>query len=129
MPYTFLSNEWFGAVKEELEQRPIDLPEKLQDLLVNCVIDTGSGEPTVAVYRGCWFEPGQDEAASATLLTTSDLAYEVMIRKNIPLGVRAISTGKAKIKGDRRKLLALRAVRPSPSQAAFEARIKEMTSL
>lgn len=132
MTYTFLSDDWFDAVQKQLAETPVELPEKLQALVVNVVIDPEPGDdapPVNAVYRGCWFEPGAADDASATLLTTRTLAYEVMVNKKLAVGVRALSTGKAKIKGDRRKLMALRAVRPSASQEAFEAKVAEFTSL
>jgi len=131
--HQFLSDEWFSEVSNLVESSELELPEKLRDLVLNVVIsdtaEDGSTSQITAIYRGCWFAPGIADDAAATLLTTRDLAYEVMIKKNIPLGVRALSTGKAKVKGDRRKLLALRAVRPSPSQAALEAKVAEMTAL
>jgi hypothetical protein len=129
MTYRFLSEEWFAQVKGVLAETPVELPEKLRDVVVNVVVDGDEGaEPVLAVYRGCWWEPGSAEDAVATLFTTRELAYEVIVKKKMAIGVRALSTGQAKLKGDRRKLLALRAVRPSPSQASYEAKVQEITT-
>jgi hypothetical protein len=122
--HEFLSDEWFAAVQAVLDEaRPV-LPDALAGLVINVVVQDVNIDVT---YRGCWWEPGHSDDAEATLLTTRELAYEVMVKKNIPLGVRAISTGKAKIKGNRTKLMKLRVVKPSESQAAFEQRVAAFT--
>jgi len=123
--YPFLSNEWFGAVNDLLAKGEPELPEPLRGLVVNVdVTDAG----VQATYRGCWFEPGYSEDAEATLTTTSQLAHDVLIEKNLALGVRAIATGKAKLRGNRTKLMKLRAVRPTTSQQAFEQGVREVTA-
>jgi hypothetical protein len=124
--HEFLSDEWFAAVQAELAEGPPELPEALAGLVMNVVVQDIGVDCT---YRGCWWEPGHSADAEATLITTKELAYEVMVRKNIPLGVRAISTGKAKIKGNRTKLMKLRVIKPSASQAAFEQRVAAFTEV
>jgi hypothetical protein len=52
-----------------------------------------------------------------------------MVKKNMALGMRALATRKAKLKGDQKKLMPIRSARPTPSQAAFEAKVLEMTVL
>jgi hypothetical protein len=52
-----------------------------------------------------------------------------MIEKNLVLGVRAIATGKAKLKGNKTKMMKLRAVRPTPAQEAFEQKVREVTAI
>lgn len=124
--YPFLSEQWFGAVKDLLADGEPELPEPLRGLVVNVnVTDVG----VQTTYRGCWFEPGFSDDAEAALTTTSQLAYDVMIEKNLALGVRAIATGKAKLKGDKTKMMKLRAVRPTAAQEAFEQRVREVTRL
>ena len=124
--YPFLSDEWFGAVKDLLAKGEPELPEPLRGLVVNVDV-TDSGVQTT--YRGCWFEPGYSDDAEATLTTTSQLAHDVLIEKNLALGVRAIATGKAKLKGNKTKLMKLRAVRPAAAQQAFEQQVREVTQL
>ena len=64
------------------------------------------------------------------MTTTRQLAHDVLIEKNLALGVRAIATGKAKLKGNKTKLMKLRAVRPTASQQeAFEQGVREVTAL
>ncbi|KZS61285.1 hypothetical protein A4G26_11115 [Mycobacterium kansasii] len=124
--YPFLSEQWFGAVKDLLADGEPELPEPLRGLVVNVnVTDVG----VQTTYRGCWFEPGFSDDAEAALTTTSQLAYDVMIEKNLALGVRAIATGKAKLKGDKTKMMKLRAVRPTAAQEAFEQCVREVTRL
>jgi hypothetical protein len=128
--YRFLTGEWFDAMQRLLDEggEP-ELPDKLRDLRLNVRIrDEDTGDVAEVSYCGCYFRPATVDGAP-TLTTTRDLAYRVMIEKNIVLGVRALATGQAKIKGDRRRLLALRSVQPSPEQAAFEQRVREMTVL
>jgi hypothetical protein len=124
--YPFLSEQWFGAVKDLLSDGEPELPEPLRGLVVNVnVTDVG----VQTTYRGCWFEPGFSDDAEATLTTTSQLAYDVLIEKNLALGARAIATGKAKLKGDKTKMMKLRAVRPTAAQEAFEQHVREVTRL
>jgi hypothetical protein len=124
--HSFLSEPWFDAVKEALAEGRPELPEKLTGVVINVRVEDADVDAT---YRGCWWEPGFSDDADVTLFTTRELAYEVIVKRNIPVGVRALSTGKAKIKGNRTKLLKLRSVQPSDSQAAFEKRVQEFTSL
>ncbi|TAM64496.1 hypothetical protein [Mycobacterium sp.] len=122
--HQFLSDEWFASVKDLLADGQPELPEALRGLVVNMdVTDMG----VQATYRGCWFEPGFSDDAEATLTTTKQLAYDVLVEKNLALGVRAIATGKAKLKGNKTKLMKLRAVRPTASQEAFEQKVREVT--
>jgi len=122
--YPFLTEQWFGAVKDLLADGAPELPAALSGLVVNVdVIDVD----VKATYRGCWFEPGYSDDAEATLTTTSQLARDVLIDKNLALGVRAIATGNAKLKGNKTKLMKLRAVRPTASQEAFEQKVREVT--
>jgi hypothetical protein len=123
--YTFLTEQWFGAVKDLLADGAPELPEPLRGLVVNVDI---TDVDVKATYRGCWFEPGYSDDAEATLTTTIQLAHDVLIEKNLALGVRAIATGKAKLKGNRTKLMKLRAVRPTASQEAFEQKVREVTA-
>ena len=124
--YPFLSDGWFGAVKNLLAKGEPELPEPLRGLVVNVDV-TDSGVRTT--YRGCWFEPGYSDDAEATLTTTSQLAHDVLIEKNLALGVRAIAMGKAKLEGNKTKLMKLRAVRPTAAQQAFEQQVREVTQL
>lgn len=124
--HDFLSDEWFAAVQDVLAEGRPELPDALAGLVLNVVVEDVGVNTT---YRGCWWEPGHSADAEATLITTRELAYEVMVKKNIPLGVRAISTGKAKIKGNRVKLMKLRVIKPSPSQAEFERRVAAFTKV
>ncbi|HEX9766708.1 MAG TPA: hypothetical protein VGA36_08075 [Nitriliruptorales bacterium] len=126
MTHEFLSDDWFEAVQGLLEQGPPALPEALADVVVNVTVDDVGVEAT---YRGCWFEPGHSPDATARLHTTRELAYEVMVKKNMALGMRALATGKARLAGERAKLMRLRATRPSPDQEVFEQRVRDMTTL
>lgn len=124
--HPFLSDAWFAAVQDLLAEGRPEFPPALAGIVLNVVVqDVGIN----TTYRGCWFEPGHSEDAEATLITTRELAHEVMVKKNMALGVRAISSGKAKIKGNRTKLMKLRAVRPSPSQSEFEQRVAAFTEV
>lgn len=124
--YPFLSNEWLRAVNDLLTKGAPDLPEPLRGSVVNVDV---TDSVVRATYRGCWFEPGYSDDAEATLTTTRELAHDVLIEKNLALGVRAIATGKAKLKGNKTKLMKLRAVRPTASQQEFEQGVREVTAL
>lgn len=131
MTYLFLSEDWFDEVGRLLKELGAPaLREKLQGVTLNVIIEDGKdGEPVKASYHGCYFQPGFAENAQATLTTTRELAYEVMIKKNMPMGIRALSTRKAKLSGDRRRLMPLASVRPSEEQKNFEQRVIDVTHL
>ena len=124
--HDFLSESWFGAVKGLLADGEPELPDALRGIVVNMdVQDVG----VQATYRGCWLEPGFSDDAEATLTTTKQLAYDVLIMKNLALGVRAMASGKAKLKGNKTKLMKRRAIRPSAAQEAFELQLREITAI
>jgi hypothetical protein len=127
MTAEFLSDDWFKAVDEFFtEDGKPEIPEKLKDVVLN--INAMDGDRVTEVtYRGCYFEPGHSDDAGAILTTPRELCYQVFIEKKMVLGVRALATGAAKLKGDRTKMMAIRAAKPTPSQATFEARIKKLT--
>jgi len=62
--YEFLTDEWFGAVKDLLAEGAPELPEALRGIVTNVDIkDVG----VLATYRGCWFEPGFSDDARREL--------------------------------------------------------------
>lgn len=127
MTHAFLSDDWFAALAALLDAdgQP-ELPPKLQNIVLN-VNATDGDVVTRATYRGCYFQPGHSKDASAELTTPRDLCYQVFIEKTMAHGVRALATGQAKLKGDRNQMMPIRAVRPTPSQAEFERKVREMT--
>jgi hypothetical protein len=128
MSHAFLSDDWFDAVESLLAVGRPELPDRLKSIYLN--IDVIDGDQVVhATYRGCWFERGHDATAQALLTTNRELCFEVMVKKNMALGMRALATRKAKLKGDQKKLMPIRSARPTPSQAVFEAKVLEMTVL
>jgi hypothetical protein len=131
MAYQFLTDEWFGEVDRLLKELGSPtLPDKLQGVTLNVIIEDGNGgQPVKVNYRGCYFQPGFADDAQATITTSRDIAYEVMIKKNMAMGIRALSTRKAKLSGDRRKLMPLASVRPTDEQKTFEERVMEVTTL
>jgi hypothetical protein len=126
--HLFLSDAWFDAVEQLLAGERPELPDRLKPIYLN--IDVLDGNEVIkTTYRGCWFERGHDPTARALLTTPRELCFEVMVRKNMALGLRALATRKAKLKGDQKKLMPIKATRPTPSQAAFEKKVLEMTVL
>jgi hypothetical protein len=126
--HSFLSDDWFDAVESLLAEGRPELPGRLKPIYLN--IDVVDGDQLVqTTYRGCWFERGHDATAQALLTTNRELCFQVMVKKNMALGMRALATRKAKLKGDQKKLMPIRSARPTPSQAAFEAKVLEMTVL
>ena len=127
MTVKFLSEDWFNAVAEFFaEGHKPEVPDKLKDIVLN-INATDGDEVTAVTYRGCYFEPGHSADAAATLTTPRELCYQVFIEKKMVLGVRALATGAAKLKGDRTKMMAIRAAKPTASQAAFEEWVRTLT--
>jgi hypothetical protein len=128
MSHSFLSDDWFDAVEGLLVESRPELPDRLKSIYLN--IDVIDGDHVVhTTYRGCWFERGHDATAQALLTTNRELCFEVMVKKNMALGMRALATRKAKLKGNQKKLMPIRSARPTLSQAVFEAKVLEMTVL
>ena len=130
MSVKFLTDEWFAEVQSVLQQMGgIEPNEKLRNVVINVNAKEPDGSVVECRYAGCVFYKGHDPAATATLTTTRDLLHRVMIMKNMAEGMKAIVTKKAVLLGDSKQLMPLSAAKPSPSQAAFESRMKEMTAL
>jgi len=130
MTYAFLSDEWFAAQDALFAENGVpELPMKLANIVLNInATDDDGGDVREVTYRGCYFERGHAADAAAPLTTPRGLCYQVFLEKKMALGVRALATGAAKLKGDKNQMMPIRAAKPTPSQAAYEAKIREMTS-
>jgi Ni,Fe-hydrogenase III component G len=130
MAIKFLSDDWFVGVQDIITRMGgMEPADKLKPVLINVFIKTEDGSVSHAHFKAGVIYAGHDETAKATLTTTRELFYKVMVLKNMAEGVRAIMTGKAKLGGESKQLMSLSSVKPSAQQADFERQLKEMTEL
>jgi hypothetical protein len=131
MTHAFLSDDWFAAQDVLFAEDGVpELPAKLAGIVLNInATDDDGGDVRAVTYRGCYFERGHADDAGALLTTPRGLCFQVFLEKKMALGVRALATGAAKLKGDKNQMMPIRAAKPTPSQAAYEAKVREMTAV
>lgn len=130
MGVKLLTDEWFLEIERIVERiGGVEPNEKLRNIVININSKEPDGSIIECCYRGCIFKKGHAPDAQATLSTSRELLYKVMVLKNMAEGMKAILTKKATLQGDQKQLMPLSAAKPSPSQAAYEAELKAMTEL
>ncbi len=127
--HEFLSEPWFEAVEALRDEAP-EPPDTMKDLVLNVVVTGGAqGETEVHLANG-QFQRGLAEGASTKITVPYDVAREIFVEGNFSVAMQAFMGGKIKVEGDMSKIMALQAgaASPSPEQAAFQVRLKELTA-
>ncbi|MSO36781.1 MAG: SCP-2 sterol transfer family protein [Acidimicrobiia bacterium] len=107
--FPFLSDEWFAAVENLLEEHGADAPQD-QSVVVNVVV-TGSPygderEMHIGARDGkAQMGKGALEGADVTLTTDYETAKDVFVSGNPQAGMQAFMAGKVKVTGDMTKLM------------------------
>jgi hypothetical protein len=111
--YPFLSDEWFAAVKQLVEDHGADAPAQANITMNLTVTDTPFGDERrmhmgAKDGRGQW---GVDHEADADVTLTTDYATakEVFVAGDPAAGMQAFMSGKVKVQGDMAKLMAAQA--------------------
>lgn len=128
MAHPFLSDEWFDEVQKLQAEAP-EPPAALKDLTLNIVV-TGTPEGDKEIHAtGGQFDRGLVDGAPTKLTVPFDVAKAIFIEGNQQAGMQAFMSGQIKVEGDMTKLMAMQSAGgPSPEQAAFQQKIKDLTA-
>src|SRR5207302_3732073 len=126
MPNPFLSDAWL----EEAQALGADLPAPTgpaADLVLNiCVPDSPDGERLLHMKAGK-FETGLADDAPTKVTIPFDVAKAMFVDGNPQAAMQAFMAGQIKVEGDMTKLMAMQSAgAPSPEQAAFQEKLKEI---
>jgi hypothetical protein len=127
--YPFLSDEWFDAV-EELRSEAPEPTEAMKSLTLNIVVAGGpDGDKEIHMSAG-QFDKGLVDGAPTKLTVPYDVAKSIFIEGNQQAGMQAFMSGQIRVEGDMTKLMAMQAGAgaATPEQAAFQQKLKELTS-
>ena len=123
--HVFLSDEWFAAVKELVEQLGAAAPTQAELMTNITVTGTPFGDERrmhvgATDGKGEW---GLDHVpdADVTLTTDYETAREVFVSGDPMAGMQAFMAGKVKIQGDMAKLMAAQGAGAGGNAALQEA--------
>jgi putative sterol carrier protein len=130
----FLTDEWFGAVKDIRAKYADQAPPVPYKIKLNQVV-TGApfGEGEVRFYLDTndgtiVMESGQLDDAEVTLTTDYDTAKVIIVDQDQAAAMQAFMSGKIKVQGDMTKLMMMNAQPPDEITKQVSAEIKEMTA-
>ena len=125
--YNFLSDEWFAKCNEILEAMgDIEVPEELEDLIVNIVVKADSGNINFSIQAGNIVQEHND-AASTTITLPAATARKLFLENDSSAAMGAFMSGKLKIEGDMGKIMVLSSVVPSPQQLEIREQVLAIT--
>ena len=128
MPNPFLSEPWL----DEVEKLGADAPPvtgPAADLVLNVVVpDSPDGERELNMQAGK-FGRGLVDGAPTKVTIPYDVAKAMFVDGNPQAAMQAFMAGQIKVEGDMTKLMAMQSAGgPTPEQAAFQEKLKAITS-
>lgn len=129
MSYTFLSDDWFEAVEGLRDEAP-EPAAAMKELTLNIIVAGGpDGDKEIHMAAG-QFERGLVDNAPTKLTVPYDVAKSIFIDGNQQAGMQAFMSGQIRVEGDMTKIMTMQASAgaASPEQAAFQAKLKELTA-
>jgi hypothetical protein len=130
--HPFLSDEWFAAVEQLVEQHGADAPPEVAVLINVTVTDTPFGSERQLHMgardgKGHW-GIGHADDADVTLTTDYETAREVLVTGDPQAGMQAFMAGKVRLQGDFAKLMAAQGTGgPGATNAALAEAIQAVT--
>jgi putative sterol carrier protein len=131
--YAFLSDDWFTAVHEALNDHGELPPSPAGDMTANLVVSGTPWGDTVELHMGSTdgtphFDKGHADGADLTLTTDYDTAKAVFISGDAAAGMQAFMQGKIKVQGDMTKLMAMQASGGGPAgDPELQKKLQEIT--
>ena len=127
--HTFLSDDWFTAMDAlRAEVGDPEVAPAMKDLKLNIVVTGGpEGDREVHLDAG-QFRPGAVDGAPTKLIVPFDVARSIFIDGNQQAAMQAFMTGKVRVEGDISRVMAMQTAGTSPSQQAFQDRLKAITA-
>ena len=132
--YTFLSDEWFTAARQIIDERGVQIPSEAR-LAMNLVVTSSpngaaGGDQLLHIGtddgRADWGSGHLDDA-DLTLTTDYDTARDIFVSGNPQTAMQAFMEGKVKLQGDLTRLMAAQAVGTGPGAPDLAAALAEMT--
>lgn len=123
--YPFLSDDWFGAVEQLVEEHGTETPAHANVVINLTVTDTPFGDERrmhmgAKDGSGTWGREHTD-GADVTLTTDYETAREVFVTGDPAAGMQAFMAGKVKVQGDMAKLMAAQAGGTGPGTGLASA--------
>lgn len=124
----FLSDEWFGKVKELTDDAgDLKVPAPLKELTINLNATFADGSSKSVHITGGQFLTGSAANAPVTVTLPADIAKKIFVDLDPQAGMQAFMSGQMRVEGDVTKLMALQTVQPSEEMHDLLDDIKDMT--
>ena len=130
--YPFLSDEWFAAVDQLVDEHGAEAPSST-DILMNLTITETPFGSERQIHMGAkqgkaLWGLGHVDGADLQLTTDYATAKDVFVSGDPTAGMQAFMSGKVKVQGDMAKLMAAQAGGAAPSGAtALQTAIQGVT--
>lgn len=129
--YQFLSDEWFAAVDQLVEEHSPEAPAETSLVMNLTITDTPFGSERrlhigAEGGRAHW-GVGHHDPADLQVTTDYDTAKEVFVSGDPAAGMQAFMSGKVKVQGDMAKLLAAQASGGPGGASTLQAAIQGVT--
>ncbi len=119
MAHAFLSDGWFDEAEKIRAEINPEVPEGIQDLVINLVVKDGpDGDIEVKMEAGR-FAKGLADEAPTKLTVPYDVAKKMFIDQDPEASMQAFMSGQIQVEGDMTKLMAMQAA-GQPSEKALE---------
>jgi hypothetical protein len=130
--YTFLSDEWFEAVRVIVDQRELEIPPHAEFTMNLVVTGTPFGEDRrlhVGARDGkADWGSGHADDPDLTLTTDYDTARDIFMSGNPQAGMQAFLDGKVKLQGDLTKLMAAQVAGTGPGAPGLAEELSAITA-
>ncbi len=128
MAHAFLSDGWFDEAEKIRAEINPEVPEMIQDLVINLVVKDGPDGDIEAKMEAGRFAKGLADEAPTKLTVPYDIAKKMFIDQDPEASMQAFMSGQIQVEGDMTKLMAMQASgAPSEQTLEVQKRISDMT--
>ncbi len=128
MAHAFLSDGWFDEAEKIRTEINPEVPEAIQDLVINLLVKDGPDGDIEAKMEAGRFVKGLADEAPTKLTVPYDVAKKMFIDQDSEASMQAFMSGQIQVEGDMTKLMAMSATgEPSEKALMLQKRISEMT--
>jgi putative sterol carrier protein len=128
MAHAFLTDGWFNEAEKIRAEIDPEVPEMIQDLVINLLVKDGPDGDIEAKMEAGRFVKGLADEAPTKLTVPYDIAKKMFIEQDPQASMQAFMSGQIQVEGDMTKLMAMQAAgQPSEKALEVQKRISEMT--
>lgn len=131
MAFPFLSDEWFDAVRQIVDELDVTIPQHAELTMNLVVTDTPFGADRqlhIGTKDGkADWGAGHVDGADLTLTTDYETARDIFLSANPQAGMQAFMDGKVKIQGDLTKLMAAQVAGTGPGAPGLATALAAVT--